>query len=156
GDEVGAHEPREPVVDPARGEQLLPAPGHRPDRKHHDREREEEVADAGVRQDVPDPPDIDLPDDVRGAEAGNDERRRDPEGTPPQVSDNLGIRRTEAYALGRARRPLESLFAGGPGRKDGAGAVGAAVGAHPADASDRRRVLESVGLSVAGEEADAG
>ena len=39
------------------------------------------------------------------------------------MSDNLGIGRQEAYALGRARRPLESLVAGGTGCEHGAGAV---------------------------------
>ena len=52
GDEVGARQPGEPLVDPAHVEQLLPAPGHRPDRADHDRDRREEVADLRVREQV--------------------------------------------------------------------------------------------------------
>jgi hypothetical protein len=46
--EVGAGQPGEAVVDPAAGEQLLPAPGHRPDRDDHDRDAREEVRELGV------------------------------------------------------------------------------------------------------------
>ena len=68
---------REPVVDAARLEQPLPAPRHRPHREHHDRER-----DAGTSRSCACArmcsvfAEVDLPDDVRGAEAGDDERRR--------------------------------------------------------------------------------
>src|SRR6185503_871971 len=55
-------------------------------------------------------PQVDLPDDVRGAEAGDDERRRDADG-PLLHSDNLGIGRREAYALGCTIRPAVSLLA---------------------------------------------
>ena len=74
GDEVGAHEPGQPLVDSAGGQQPLPAPRHRPHREHHDRDRAEEVADVRVREDVQRLREVDLPDQVGEAEAGDDER----------------------------------------------------------------------------------
>src|SRR4029079_1440141 len=73
------HQPAQPVVDAAAAEQLLPAPGHRPDGHDHDRDRPEEVLELRVAEDVDRLADVDLPDDVGGAEAGDDERRADPD-----------------------------------------------------------------------------
>src|SRR5437867_6947553 len=74
-DEVRAHEPCEPFVDVAGYEQPLPAPRHRPDRRRHDREREEPPAHTRLREDVTRGAEIDLPEDVRGAQTRDDEGR---------------------------------------------------------------------------------
>src|SRR4029077_7021388 len=79
GGEVRAQEPAEVVVDPAAGKKLLPAPGHRHDGDDHDPDGAEEVRQVGVPQDVDRLADVDLPDDVRGTEAGDDEGRADPD-----------------------------------------------------------------------------
>jgi hypothetical protein len=52
-DEVRAHEPQEPVANPLREQQALPAPRHGPDGAGHDRHGEEEPAEACVREDLP-------------------------------------------------------------------------------------------------------
>src|SRR2546423_334389 len=70
--------------------------------------------------------------------------------------DSVGIGRAEAYALGRSRRPLESLVAACADREHRAGALGAAVDPSPRDTGRRLRPPETVGLTVAREEADAG
>src|SRR6266576_3475650 len=82
GDEVGSDEPAEPVVDPLRGEQPLPAPGHRPDREHNDRDRGGEVREVRVHEYVHGLADVDLPEDVGGAETGDDERPGEPDQAP--------------------------------------------------------------------------
>src|SRR5436190_725115 len=64
---------------PTRAEQLLPAPRHRPDGQDHDRDSTDEVAEVRVHEDVQRLPDVDLPEDVRGAETGDDERRQKPD-----------------------------------------------------------------------------
>ena len=76
-DEVGAHEAAERLVHAARGEQPLPAPRHRPHGADHDRDRREPPGDARVREHVARLPEVDLPQDVRGAETGDDEGRSD-------------------------------------------------------------------------------
>ena len=66
-------------MDPAHVEQLLPAPGHRPDRADHDRHRAQEVGDVRVRQEVQRLREVDLPDQVGGAETRDGERPCEPE-----------------------------------------------------------------------------
>ena len=76
-DEVRAGEPAEPVGDAARGEQQLPAPRHRQDRDEHDSGRREQVAEVRVGDHARRLGDVDLPEQVGGAETGDEERRGD-------------------------------------------------------------------------------
>ena len=133
GDEVGANEPGEPVVDPADAQQLLPAPRHRPDREHHDRHGAQEVAQVRVREQVQRPREVDLPDEVRSAEAGDEQRRADPEEplVHARLGESFGMDRAEAYALGCAGRPFQSLLARRPRGEDCAPPAGAAVEPNP-------------------------
>ena len=94
--EVRAHQPAQPVEDPACREQLLPAPGHRPDGDDHDRDRPEEVGEVRVAEDVERLPYVDLPDDVGGAEAGDDEGRADPDRAAPHREVNEACTRRSA------------------------------------------------------------
>jgi hypothetical protein len=64
-------------VDPARRQQQLPPPCHRPRREDHDRERERKPREVRVGEDVDRGREIDLPDQVRKAEAGDEQRQRD-------------------------------------------------------------------------------
>ena len=154
-DEVRAHEPGQAVVDPADAKQPPPAPGHRPDGEDHDRDRAEEVPAVRVREDVQRLPDVDLPEDVSGAETGDDERREDPRPFV-HLRERLGIGRAEAYVFGGLRRPLESLVAALAGREHGACAVGSPVDAGPLDPVHGRCFVEALGDACAGEEEDAG
>ena len=106
-DEVRANEPA------AAGRTIPRASSSRCQRQaigHTDSTMIASAAGAGVTEDVQHLPEVDLPDDVRGAEAGDDERRRDAE-RGLLHSDNLGIGRREAYALGCTIRPAVSLLA---------------------------------------------
>src|SRR5215470_20253750 len=73
-DERRPHEPAEPFVYVARGEQLLPAPGEWPNRDDPDPEGGEPPPDARVREDVNRLAKVDSPQDVGDSEAGDDER----------------------------------------------------------------------------------
>src|SRR6266540_5523497 len=73
-DEVRAHEPGQPLADSARAEEKLPAPRHRQDARPHDPERPQNVAELRVGDHVRGLADVDLPEQVGGAEAGDDER----------------------------------------------------------------------------------
>ncbi len=77
GDEVGPRQPGNAVLDALRPQHQLPAPRHREDRHDHDREREEEVERVGVRDHVDRLADVDLPEDVRGAEPRDEQGQRD-------------------------------------------------------------------------------
>src|SRR5436309_9908461 len=70
--------------------------------------------------------------------------------------DSVRIGRAEAYALGRVRRPLQSLVAARADREHRAGPLGAAVDACPHDTGHRLRPREAVGLALAREETDTG
>src|SRR5581483_11882153 len=94
--EVRPRQPRQPVVDAAAGEQLLPAPRHRQHGDDHDRDRPEEVADVRAAEDVERLADVDLPDDVDGAEAGDDERRDDADRAPSHAPVNAACTRRSA------------------------------------------------------------
>ena len=168
-DEVRAHEPRERVVHAARGEQPLPAPRHRPDRADHDRERGEPPAGARVREHVRRLAEVDLPDDVGGAEAGDDERRADAHGSRHATASTGPVTsRMRAAASAAAAAAAARVLAR---REHRARAVGRAaqlaedvarlpVDADGAHALDRERTLEPAHLpQLAGrrdEEADAG
>ena len=71
-DEVRPRQPGERVLDPLRGEQPLPAQRHRQRRHDHDRDREREPPRIGVEQHVDRLLQIDLPDEVRDREPGED------------------------------------------------------------------------------------
>src|SRR5262249_58237872 len=75
--EVGAGEPGSGAAPAAGTQDPPPPPRHRPDRADHDREREQPPAGARVAEDVAGLPEIDLPEDLGGAESGDDERQRD-------------------------------------------------------------------------------
>src|SRR5437763_4578349 len=117
GDEVGAHEPGKPVANALRREQPLPPPGHRPDRADRDRGGGEEVPDVRVDEDVQRPRDVDLPDQVRQAQARDDQRRDEPEQPASHEEGGLGGRfdrargcsmgATEAYEIARVDRLAE-------------------------------------------------
>ena len=104
GDEVRTDEPTEPVVDRLRCQEPLPAPGHRPDRQHDDRDRSCEVAEVRVHEHVHGLAEIDLPDDVRGAETRDDERPGQPDQAPlHRISVTTGSARTPRGSSTRRR-----------------------------------------------------
>ena len=145
GGEVRPQQPAQPVVDAAAVEQLLPAPGHRPDGDDHDRDRREEVLELGVAEDVDRLADVDLPEDVGGAEAGDDERRADPDraASHPAVNEPrargaaprsrprcpLPSARARAAATAARRRPARRpAAAAGPGSARGTRSAGGPAG----------------------------
>jgi hypothetical protein len=75
--EVGARQPRQPFAHPLRGQQPPPALGHRNDGQKHDRDREQEPPEVGIREHVERLLDVDLPDEVRDREAGEEQRQPD-------------------------------------------------------------------------------
>ena len=76
-DEVGTREPAQSVLDPLCSEQQLPAPGHREDGHDHQEEREQQVPGIRVADHAQRPAEVDLPDQVRGAEPGDEQRQGD-------------------------------------------------------------------------------
>src|SRR5207247_5046590 len=70
--------------------------------------------------------------------------------------DSVRMGRPEAYALGRQRRPLQSLGGAAASREHRAGPIGVAVDAHPLDARKPLRIGQPVRRTRAVEEADAG
>src|SRR5207244_6492390 len=101
--EVGSGEPAEVVLDPAPGEEPLPAPGHRQNGDDHDPDRAEEVAEPGIAEHVDGLADVDLPEDVGGAKAGHDERRRDADRPPPHPLNDACTRRSASIASWMSR-----------------------------------------------------
>src|SRR5439155_26604394 len=98
---------------------------------------------------------IDLPEDVRRTEPGDDERCPDPEQSFFHELGGPRMGRAEAYALGRAGRPLEGVGEARAGGQDGAGPVGATVDPYPFDAGNGLCLLDPDRLSGAVEEPDA-
>ena len=85
-----------------------------------------------VREQVQRPREVDLPDEVRRAEARDGERRDEPEGPVLHASlGDLRIGRAEAYVLGCAGRPFQGLLARRPRGEDCAPPAGAAVEPNP-------------------------
>ena len=62
----------------ARGEEPLPPPRHQRHRPHHDPDGEQEVPRARVAEDAHGAPHVDLPDDVRDTQPGDDDRADKP------------------------------------------------------------------------------
>ena len=90
--EVGSGQPAEALVDAACRQQSLPAPGQREDRGDRDYGCEREVAEIGVREHVGRLADVDLPDDVRDRERGQQDRGHDTDrrgGCTHRVSSRL-------------------------------------------------------------------
>ena len=77
-DEVRPRQPAQAIVDRPRLEQPLPAPRHRQHGHGHDRHRRRQPPVVRLAEDVDRLVDVDLPDDVGEAEAGDGERRGDP------------------------------------------------------------------------------
>src|SRR5439155_1291877 len=92
-----AREPPEPVLDATRREQPLPAPGHGRHGHDHDREREDEVPHTDAGEDVERLADVDLPEDVGRAQAGDDERQRQPK-RPAHPTNRACTRRSASIA----------------------------------------------------------
>ncbi len=94
-DEVRAEEPADVVVDPADGEQLLPAPGQRDQREDQDRERRCDVPEVRARKDVGRRVEVDPRDDVPDAQTADDERRAGPRRSP--------VAKHRAHGIGSAK-----------------------------------------------------
>src|SRR5574340_939243 len=73
-DEVRAGEPAEPLQDAVRREQAPPPGREDRDRQHHDRDREDEPAEARLPQHVHRRPEVDLPDEVADRGRGQNDR----------------------------------------------------------------------------------
>src|SRR5215203_828193 len=78
--EVGTREPAQSVLDTLRAEQQLPAPGHREDRHDHQEERKQQVPRIRVADHAQRAAEVDLPDQVRGTEPGDEQRQSDADG----------------------------------------------------------------------------
>src|SRR5581483_278119 len=79
GDEVGARQPRDAVVDAARREQPLPAPRHRRHGDERERGGQDEPRNAGGADHVRRLAEVDLREDVRDRKRRDEQRRTDAE-----------------------------------------------------------------------------
>jgi hypothetical protein len=82
-DEVGPREPGERLVHALGTEQLLPPPRQRNGGHDHDRRRGREVPEVGVGEDVDRRLEVDLPDEIRDGEPGDEQRQRNPNQPAP-------------------------------------------------------------------------